>query len=81
MVAGVPGLALLALGYVCTAPCQGLSSDIEGARATTERLQSDSERFLGKSLSDGSAESPTRYAPEVESLGPNRSGTASDWVQ
>jgi len=30
MVAGVPGLAPLALGYVCAAPYQGLSADIEG---------------------------------------------------
>jgi len=30
MVAVVPGLAPLALGYVCAAPYQGLSADIEG---------------------------------------------------
>jgi len=50
-------------------------------RATTERLESDSQRFLRKLFSDASVDAPVRYAIAGRAVGPNRSRIASDWVQ
>ena len=44
-------------------------------RATTERLGSDSERFSGKTVSDGSVGRGRLYASAGESVGPSRSGS------
>ena len=57
------------------------ASRTAGARSTTERLQSDSERFSEKSLSDGSVEFAAPYAIRGRAAGPSRSGIASDWAQ